>query len=572
MNTLIKTILFLTLTTVVCMASTKVKPTDKNSFQVLCYHNVVDKITDNKIMNVTTQQLISHFKWLKVNGYNVIGIDEIIQARDGKKDLPKKAVLLTFDDGYTSFYTRVYPLLKLYNYKAVYALVGKWQETPLNETFLYGDIPRKREILLNEKEIKEMSKSGLVEFASHSFDSHKGILSNPHGNTQASLITHKYDQVLNRYESTKEYITRVENDIKKSSDSIYKYTKIRPRVIVWPYGAYNGIVKKIAKKYGMDISFTLDKGVNTIDDLPAVKRILIKNNQSFSDFYWDMQGPISDSQRSIFIDLDTIYDPNPQKADKNLGAIIEKIVKFRVSTIILKAYSDRDRDGLADTLYFPNSILPMRSDLLNRVAWQLQTRAQIEDVYVNMPVSSFEIQNKKLSLHNKEDQKKIIDIYTDMAKYSFFKGILFDNSKTNNLISSDDIIKFTDKLIKNSEYFSVKLKSAILVNTDRLTPTSNQNIIKFLDAYDYIFIDTKNSNKTISSLIDELLKYPNGLEKANFIFTQKDTSTNKLSNQMLDLILKKAMNIAYKPDNFLHDIQNQKELIKVFSLKRSIFK
>ena len=127
---------------VLFFVSTLLLASHKNSYKVLCYHNVVDKITDTKIMNITTKQLIEHFKWLKVNNYHVITIDGILKARSGIKDLPKNAVLLTFDDGYKSFYTRVFPLLKLYNYHAIFALVGKWQDTPLDKDFLYGTIKR----------------------------------------------------------------------------------------------------------------------------------------------------------------------------------------------------------------------------------------------------------------------------------------------------------------------------------------------------------------------------------------------------------------------------------------------
>ena len=73
--------------------ATEISSSDKNSYKVLCYHNVVDKVIDPKIMYVTTDQLISQFKWLKVNGYNIISIDDILKAKEGIKDLPKKAVL-----------------------------------------------------------------------------------------------------------------------------------------------------------------------------------------------------------------------------------------------------------------------------------------------------------------------------------------------------------------------------------------------------------------------------------------------------------------------------------------------
>ncbi len=63
----------------------------------------------------------------------------------GKKTLPPKAVLLSFDDGYSSFYTRVWPLLQAWNVPALWAPVGSWVDTPANQKVNFGgpdDAPR----------------------------------------------------------------------------------------------------------------------------------------------------------------------------------------------------------------------------------------------------------------------------------------------------------------------------------------------------------------------------------------------------------------------------------------------
>ena len=45
---------------------------------------------------------------------------------------------------------------------------------------------------------------------------------------------------------------------------------------------------------------------------------------------------------------------------------------------------------IADALYFPNQVLPVRADLFSRVAWQLRTRARVQ-VYAWMPVLAFRL-------------------------------------------------------------------------------------------------------------------------------------------------------------------------------------
>jgi peptidoglycan/xylan/chitin deacetylase (PgdA/CDA1 family) len=53
--------------------------------------------------------------------------------------LPDKAILITFDDGYKSLYTRVFPLLKVYRSPIVSALVGIWMEGELAARSYGGD-------------------------------------------------------------------------------------------------------------------------------------------------------------------------------------------------------------------------------------------------------------------------------------------------------------------------------------------------------------------------------------------------------------------------------------------------
>ncbi|WP_252385833.1 polysaccharide deacetylase family protein, partial [Escherichia coli] len=55
---------------------------------------------------------------LRENGYQPVSIAQIREAHRGGKPLPEKAVVLTFDDGYQSFYTRVFPILQAFQWPA----------------------------------------------------------------------------------------------------------------------------------------------------------------------------------------------------------------------------------------------------------------------------------------------------------------------------------------------------------------------------------------------------------------------------------------------------------------------
>jgi Polysaccharide deacetylase len=106
---------------------------DGLSFRVLCYHDARDNLRESfqtwpERGALETSTLVEQFEWLRENGYHVVSLDDILAARNGGAKLPSKPVLLTFDDGYLSMYTRIFPLLKLFNYPAVIGLVGEWLE------------------------------------------------------------------------------------------------------------------------------------------------------------------------------------------------------------------------------------------------------------------------------------------------------------------------------------------------------------------------------------------------------------------------------------------------------------
>ena len=108
------------------------------SFIALVYHNVEDSDPDQSFVGVTTSKLVAQLSWLERNGYRPVSVDDLLAARDGRKALPDKAVLLTFDDGYESFYTRVLPILKAFRFPAVLALVGSWLEGGPDATVNYS--------------------------------------------------------------------------------------------------------------------------------------------------------------------------------------------------------------------------------------------------------------------------------------------------------------------------------------------------------------------------------------------------------------------------------------------------
>jgi len=86
---------------------------------VLCYHGVArwDEHKWNPTLYVSQRLFARRMELLRRRRCNVLGLGEAIE-RLARGDLPERAVVLTFDDGYCDFLTTAYPVLKSYGFPA----------------------------------------------------------------------------------------------------------------------------------------------------------------------------------------------------------------------------------------------------------------------------------------------------------------------------------------------------------------------------------------------------------------------------------------------------------------------
>ena len=601
----------------------------QDRYGVLAYHSVVDEsAAENQKQyfpqTISAQMLIKHFNWLKENGYNVISWQQVIDAENGKGTLPDNAVLLSFDDGYETMYNVVFPLLKAYNYPAVFAPVTGWLDTPENQKIAYADKMLDRSVFATWSQVKEMEQSGLVEVASHTHNLHNGINANPSGGQLPAVIAPEYKN--GKYETEDAYKNRLKSDFAHTVQTLVNHIGKKPRVMVWPYGQFNDVAVQIARQAGMPHYFSLgEKIVNKVGD-KHIGRLLLNAETDLNTVknYLDGIDESKQIQRVLHVDLDYVYDTNKAQQAKNLDKLIERISRYGVTTVYLQAFSDPDGDGVADALYFPNKYLPVRDDIFGRIAWQLQTRAGVK-VYAWMPVLAFDLRKSvkeaeyvidsrtgkpsttaylRLSPYNKQNVEIIKSIYNDLSFYAKFNGILFhddafltdfegeEGDHAEGIVSpqakqkTQDLIQLTHQLTDALKpYFlrgSYSLKTARNLYASVITnPNAEewlaQNLKTLTDNYDTTAImampymeneqpiSQQEAYQWFASLIENV-KAQAPLDKVLFEFqavnwrTQKPIPESELIDWITLLQKNHIYSYGYYPDNFL---TNQPDLNKM---------
>lgn len=449
----------------------------ENSFVAFCFHDIRDDVRqgiDPDPYAMNTKRLASFFDWLKKNNWHPVSLEQIIKASQGKNKLPSQAILLSFDDGLKSLYTKVFPLLKAFNYPALFALETGWlEDVNNNKTVFYNKRSLGKKDFVSWKELKEMLNSGLIEIATHTHRLHQGILANPQGNLEPAAITRAFNPKLKRYETDEEYKTRIKSDLLTSINIIKKKLGIKPKAIVWPYGIFNKELIEIARSVNLNISIGLgDYQFNSLKNLTQLGRILIVDDPNPVDIeerISQVLNPTPSIERAVQVDLDYVYDPNPNQREKNLSLLLDRIKAMHISTVYLQAFADPDGDGIATSLYFPNRYLPMRADLFNRVAWQLKTRAQVK-VYAWLPLLAFKLPNQKLaeklavtSFKNKKNNYYRLSPFLPKS-LQIVKGIYEDLSK--NAPNLEGILIHDDAYLASDEDATACKKEARWPGTD----------------------------------------------------------------------------------------------------------
>lgn len=357
------------------------------NFVTIAFHDIVDATADLDQDAVTTDRLIGFFEFLKGNGWTVLSLDDVLQANQGKKILPPKSILISFDDGYKSLYTRVYPLALAYGFPIVSALVGEWVDAPMHAKVLYSGREVPRSNFVSWDNIREMQASGKVEFISHSYALHRDVLGNPQGGRMPAATTAIYDPLKKIYESSKDYQKRLAQDFAKQNQLFKRQLGHPPRAIAWPFGRYTQEAVLAATHAGYRAALTLDDEPSNAALPMAISRYIPMANPTLAEniSYLRYSNGLPSIQRIVSLDMLSLWSEDPQEADAKLGAAIERIRALGATAVLIDPVTlSEDKKTVIDS-WFITPTLKLKGDFLSRVTWQMRTRAGALS-FVNIPL------------------------------------------------------------------------------------------------------------------------------------------------------------------------------------------
>lgn len=222
----------------------------RNRVLVLMYHDVSPSPTD--VHSLSVRNFERQLQLMKDNNFHWITMSQYREFILHDRPVPENAVLLTFDDGYESFYKYAYPLLEKYRAPATSFLIVDTVGNPK----MHG-VEK-----LNWDQVKEMHRGG-IDFFSHTFNLHYYAPTDARGkHPEPALSSRLYLKDKGRRETENEYEARVDADLQQANAVLKQELGEDNHVLAFPYGAFSEPLLQICRKRGIDVTLTVKSGLN----------------------------------------------------------------------------------------------------------------------------------------------------------------------------------------------------------------------------------------------------------------------------------------------------------------------
>lgn len=236
----------------------------RKQVMILCYHCITPRpdllASDPWKMYLDAESFETQLDYLQKN-YNVISLENYLEARRENRPLRPFSVVLTFDDGKRNFLTAVLPRLVSRNLPATSFVVVKNTKKEYRENIsddFHEWAPEDNSADLSWENIDYLLKQKKVEIGSHTY-------------THPVLPQISYEEV--------------ENELKTSYEEIVKNTELKNVSLAYPFGQTSETVIEIARKTGYACGLTnTDAGNNPKTNLFRLNRTIINSDDDLNVF------------------------------------------------------------------------------------------------------------------------------------------------------------------------------------------------------------------------------------------------------------------------------------------------
>ncbi|MEM7254476.1 MAG: polysaccharide deacetylase family protein [Pseudomonadota bacterium] len=190
---------------------------------ILTYHYIGDPpVESDRPYFVETAVFREQMQQLARHGFQSISLLDYFAARNEPHTLPRRPIIITFDDGHRSFYEEAAPVLAETGFTATMFIVTDWMG---------------RQGFLGSAEIQELTAAG------HCFESH--------------TVTHRILTKLTEAEAREELFA--------SKDFLEDALSKPIRALAYRGGHFNDMVKALAAEAGYECAVTVKEGLNSAD-------------------------------------------------------------------------------------------------------------------------------------------------------------------------------------------------------------------------------------------------------------------------------------------------------------------
>ena len=218
--------------------------TEDVGIPVLYYHSVLpdSEVTTRNEVTISPENLKTQLQLVKDLGYTTLTMSELNDYIINNKEIPKKSILITFDDGYADNYVHAFPILKELDMKATIFVISSGIDGGY---------------YMSSDQLKDMVNYG-IDIESHTVN-------------HVHLDTLPYEEQL--------------KELKDSKATIEKVTNKEVLSIAFPFGDYNENTLKAVTEAGYSIAFTTNRGLaNRTDNKIALDRIYVSSEYSIDTF------------------------------------------------------------------------------------------------------------------------------------------------------------------------------------------------------------------------------------------------------------------------------------------------